>query len=405
MQHSAIQGGRRAFGDLGFAAKTIGAVWAIYIVTVVVRAILSGDFDAVIINRAPTIITGVLLTFGIYFAIHSVAEGAGVKRRTIVAAVASIFAAIGQGLAFMLLAPLMNDSKAEYRVQAREGAVIIQRGQEITINRTADEPLVLTLPRIDELDTMDKARIAADAAVIWLFFFAAWSAVYIAGVSTAQVAEGRRQLAAAEAAAQAAQVRALRYQVNPHFLFNTLNSLSSLVMTGRTERAESMLMALSTFFRTSLSLDPAESVSLAEEIDLQRLYLDIEQARFPNRLSVNIDVPDHLSDVEVPALILQPIVENAIKYGVSQTREKVTITIAAKPLGDGRIQIDVHNTLPKGVSADRPRPTGTGTGLTNVCQRLETHFGGRADCRFGAVSDGYKVSIAVPALSNEEDDD
>ena len=101
----------------------------------------------------------------------------------------------------------------------------------------------------------------------------------------------QRRLADAESAAQAAQVRALRYQVNPHFLFNTLNSLSSLVMTGRTDRAEAMLLALSTFFRTSLSLDPTADVSLAEEIDLQRLYLDIEKVRFPDRLQVEIDVP------------------------------------------------------------------------------------------------------------------
>ena len=101
----------------------------------------------------------------------------------------------------------------------------------------------------------------------------------------------QRRAAEAESAAQAAQVRALRYQVNPHFLFNTLNSLSSLVMTGRTDRAETMLLALSTFFRSSLSLDPTADVTLAEEIDLQRLYLDIEKVRFPERLKVEIDVP------------------------------------------------------------------------------------------------------------------
>src|SRR4029079_4374833 len=101
-----------------------------------------------------------------------------------------------------------------------------------------------------------------------------------------------------------AQVRALRYQVNPHFLFNTLNSLSSLVMSGRADRAQEMLMALSAFFRTSLSMDPSVDVSVSEEIALQRLYLDIEQVRFPNRLDVNIDIPDELAGARVPALIL-----------------------------------------------------------------------------------------------------
>src|SRR5205823_3374609 len=102
-------------------------------------------------------------------------------------------------------------------------------------------------------------------------FFMGWTAFYIANEAQAAALAVQRRLADAESAAQAAQVRALRYQVNPHFLFNTLNSLSSLVMTGRTDRAENMLLALSTFFRTSLSLDPSADVSLSEEIGLQRL--------------------------------------------------------------------------------------------------------------------------------------
>ena len=94
--------------------------------------------------------------------------------------------------------------------------------------------------------------------------------------------------------AQEAQLRALRYQINPHFLFNTLNSLSSLVLSRRTDAAERMMMNLSTFFRATLSADPTEDVRLGEEIKLQRLYLDIEQVRFPDRLSVEVDLPDAL---------------------------------------------------------------------------------------------------------------
>ena len=408
MRHSSIQAAKTGhpFGGLGFAIKTIVAFWLIYLTTVCVRAMLSGDFWGVVLNRAPTVASGIVLTFGIYLVIHSVREGAGIRRRAVIATIASITAAMLQGGAIIATSPLVNDTQSEYRIQAREGAVIVQKGREITIERNSGEPLVFTLPQIEELGASQKMRIAADAAVVWLFFFAAWSAVYIAGVSAGQVAASRRKIAEAEAAAQAAQVRALRYQVNPHFLFNTLNSLSSLVMTGRTERAESMLMALSTFFRTSLSLDPAESVTLAEEIDLQRLYLDIEQARFPNRLSVDIDVPDEVAKTKVPALILQPIVENAIKYGVSATRAKVTIKIHAERLFDGRVQIDITNSMPEGKGGkERPRPSGTGTGLTNVCQRLDAHFGSGADCRFGPIDHGFKVSIAVPATNKEDEDD
>ncbi|MBB3764143.1 sensor histidine kinase [Sphingomicrobium lutaoense] len=408
MRHSSIKPAEAGhpYGGLGFAIKTILVFWLIYLVTVLVRAGLSGDFSGVVMNRAPTMLSGMVLTFGIYLVIHSVREGSGTRRRAIVATIASISAAILQGIAILIAAPLNSDTKAEYRVQAREGAVIVQKGREIKIERNSGEPLVFTLPKLNELGTNEKVRFAADAAVVWLFFFAAWSAVYIAGVSAGQVAVSRRRLAEAEAAEQAAQVRALRYQVNPHFLFNTLNSLSSLIMSGRHERAESMLMALSTFFRTSLSLDPAENVTLAEEIDLQRLYLEIEKARFPERLTVEIEVPDDVAKTRVPALILQPIVENAIKYGVSTTRANVTIKIHAERLFDGRVQIDIVNSMPEGCQvSSRPRPAGTGTGLTNVCQRLAAQFGSAADCRFGPIEGGFKVSLAVPSTVEEEDDD
>jgi LytS/YehU family sensor histidine kinase len=213
----------------------------------------------------------------------------------------------------------------------------------------------------------------------------------------------QRRAAEAESAAQSAQVRALRYQVNPHFLFNTLNSLSSLVMTGRPERAEGMLLALSTFFRTSLSLDPTADVSLAEEIDLQRLYLDIEKARFPDRLHVEIEVPEGLEQARLPALILQPIVENAIKYGVSKSRKAVLIRVEARHLGDKRMIVEISNRLKNGGKEDLPAATheGTGLGLTNVCQRLEARWGSRASCRFGPMSGGgYKVSMTMPVETN-----
>src|SRR5258708_16137936 len=112
------------------------------------------------------------------------------------------------------------------------------------------------MPKVRELDPMKRVRYGLDIAVTWLFFYIGWSAFYLANQAQAEALGAQRRLADAESAAQAAQVRALRYQVNPHFLFNTLNSLSTLVMTARTARAEPMLHALSTFFHTTLSFDP-----------------------------------------------------------------------------------------------------------------------------------------------------
>src|SRR3546814_9664274 len=106
------------------------------------------------------------------------------------------------------------------------------------------------------------------------------------------------------------------------FLFNTLNSLSTLVLKGSKSEAETMIMNLSSFLRSSLAVDPEQLVSLDEEIALQRLYLDIEQTRFPDRLQVEVAMPDELNNACVPVLILQPIIDNANQYGVSPSKGK-----------------------------------------------------------------------------------
>jgi LytS/YehU family sensor histidine kinase len=327
-----------------------------------------------------------------------------VGRKTVVAIIGSVLASIVMAIFLISVEDLFRESREQFRFQAREGFTIIEQGQQIRIERSAAEPLVLTFPKMHELDPNKRLRYAADSAVVWLFFFLAWSAFYIATQAQAQALGAQRRAADAENAAQAAQVRALRYQVNPHFLFNTLNSLSSLVMTGRSDRAETMLLALSTFFRTSLSLDPGADVSLAEEIDLQRLYLDIEMARFPDRLTVEIDVPVDLEQARLPALLLQPLVENAIKYGVSKSRKAVVVRIAARRLADNRMAVEISNRLKHGGKDELPAATheGTGLGLANVSQRLQARWGSRASCRYGPMNGGgYKVSLTLPVETNE----
>ncbi|MBA2636009.1 MAG: histidine kinase [Sphingomonas sp.] len=387
------------FADWPLAAKSILGFWAVYTLTVVARAMLGTDPGTILQNKLVTISVGVVLTGLVYLAVALIGGGRGIRNRALIAGASSFVAACAMAAILMGLEGRMRESREEFRYQTQEGSVIVGQGHSIRIERQASEPLVLTLPRLGQLDANDRLRYAADSAVIWFFFFAAWSAFYIASVAQTEAHGARRRAADAEAAAQAAQVRALRYQVNPHFLFNTLNSLSSLVMTGRSDRAEAMLLALSTFFRTSLSLDPAADVTLAEEIDLQRLYLDIETTRFPDRLQVEIEVPDELSGAALPALILQPIVENAIKYGVATTRQKMLIRIEAEPMPDKRMRVSVTNRLLKPGKQQLPAATheGTGLGLANVCQRLDARFGSRAQCRFGPIAEGgYKVTLTMP---------
>jgi two-component system, LytTR family, sensor kinase len=390
---------RTRFSDWPFAVKSILGFWFFYALTVVVRAFLGTDPWTVLENKLVTIGIGIVVTTLIYVTIAWFDERVSIRRKAIIAAVASAAASLVMGGTMILLEDRLHESKEEFRFQAREGFTVVEKGQQIKIERTAQEPLVLTMPKVRELDPMQRLRLALDIAVTWLFFFIGWSAFYLANQAQAEALGAQRRLADAESTAQAAQVRALRYQVNPHFLFNTLNSLSSLVMTGRTDRAETMLLALSTFFRTSLSLDPGADVTLAEEIDLQRLYLDIEKARFPDRLHVEIDVPPELEQARMPALLLQPIVENAIKYGVSKSRKAVVIRIEARHLDNHRMVLEISNRLKNGGQDQLPAATheGTGLGLANVCQRLDARWGTRASCRFGPMTaGGYKVSLTMP---------
>ena len=385
------------FADWRLALGSIACFWLFYLSTVLLRSQIGPEAASAMWARSLNAVLGVALTLLIYVALSLFARGASVRRMAIVAAVSALPAAIILSFMSLLLATQMP-SKENSSFTTREGVAIVQRGSNIRIVQGNGDELELNLP-IDQIIRDNLPRLVADGTVTWYFLFATWSAIFIAMTQQQRTRATELRLAEAETAAHAAQIRALRYQVNPHFLFNTLNSLSSLVMGGRADRAEEMLMALSRFFRTSLSLDPSADVTLAEEIGLQQLYLEIEKVRFPDRLQVMIDVPDDLGATPVPALLLQPLVENAIKYGVSATRDPMLLTISARRLDGGRMQIDVINRLATAgatVPAAAPTHEGIGMGLANVCQRLEAHYGDRADCRFGPIAGGYQVSLALP---------
>ncbi|NJC34632.1 two-component sensor histidine kinase [Sphingomonas jejuensis] len=230
------------------------------------------------------------------------------------------------------------------------------------------------------------------------FFLIAWAGLYLAISFAAEVREAERRAAAYARAAQEAEIRSLRYQVNPHFLFNTLNSLSALVMTERATEAETMIMNLSTFFRTSLASDPTEDVVLAEEVRMQRLYLDIEAVRFRDRLRVEMDLAPGLERACVPALILQPLVENAIKYGVSPLSRPVTIRIAART-AQGRLTLTVTD---DGLGEAAAKAPGERVGLANVRDRLVARYGPGA----GVVTTmppggGFVATLTLPEVYND----
>lgn len=213
-----------------------------------------------------------------------------------------------------------------------------------------------------------------------------------------EVRQVERKAARFAQAAQDAELRSLRYQVNPHFLFNTLNSLSTLVMREKPEEAEEMILNLSKFYRTSLSGDPLEDVPLSEEVHLQNLYLDIEAVRFPSRLITELDIPDDLLNMLVPGLILQPLVENAIKHGVSQSKRPVTIAISARSEDDHLILTVADDGDPTPVDIDESTQN-SGIGLANVRDRLETRFGRDASLQTVRPEDGgFVAQLTMPLM-------
>jgi signal transduction histidine kinase len=238
-----------------------------------------------------------------------------------------------------------------------------------------------------------ETMLIVDSSIRWYFFFAVWAALYVAFGYANEMRAVERRANHFRLEAKNAQLRALHYQVNPHFLFNTLNSLSTLVLRGSQTEAETMIMNLSAFLRSSLAIDPEQLVSLDEEIALQRLYLDIEQTRFPDRLQVEVTIPAELENACVPVLILQPIIENAIKYGVAPSKGKIAIRLAATS-EYGLLVLRIDNDIDP--SAPAP-PPGTGLGLGNVRERLLTRYGPGAGCEWGrSDSGGFFVSLWLP---------
>jgi sensor histidine kinase YesM len=202
-----------------------------------------------------------------------------------------------------------------------------------------------------------------------------------------------RQLAEARWSAQQAQLTALRYQLNPHFLFNTLNAISSMIVTGRNADAEQMTDKLSSFLRGSLSSDPTELVPLENELALIEEYLEIEAIRFGDRLEIDIPCSSAAGAVLVPSFLLQPLVENAIKYGAGPSAQPVKISVSAA-IEDKNLILKVRDD--GAATAQSSRPAGTGVGLANVRQRLDAVYGERALLVAEPLSPGFCVTITLP---------
>lgn len=360
-------------GDRGGVPATIAlysilGFWFFYAVLVTLRASVMG-FEAqgaMAARRAVVTVIGIVVTWVLYLCLRGFDRKRLAIRIVAAFSLAAPFAlatAAANFYVFNIYDPASLFPDSEYRKYAHEQDFALKQIVEDAISR--------------------------------YFFLAAWAGLYLALSYASEAHRVERRASRLERAAQQAELRSLRYQVNPHFLFNTLNSLSSLVMKDRRDEAEQMILSLSNFYRTSLTGDPLEDVSLEEEVRLQKLYLDIESVRFPDRLIARIDIPEALLNACVPGLILQPLVENAIKYGVSRTSSPVTVTISARE-ESGMLLLTVADDGDKPPSAD---DGGSGIGLANVRDRLSARFGDQGQIRYGRRDGGgFMVHLRLPMI-------
>jgi hypothetical protein len=222
----------------------------------------------------------------------------------------------------------------------------------------------------------------------------AWSALYFGIKQYMTIEEQKGRLAASEATAREAQLIALRYQLQPHFLFNTLNAISTLVVSRQPEQATQMIARLGGLLRTSLSFPEVHAVSLREELALTEEYLSIEQVRFGPRLSVTLSVSPEAREARVPRFFLQPLVENAVRHGIARCPGGGEIAIRAST-GQGRFQIQVENDRTE--RASEPMNQGQGLGLANTRMRLESLYGDHGSMLISAEQNQrFIVSISFP---------
>jgi two-component system LytT family sensor kinase len=213
------------------------------------------------------------------------------------------------------------------------------------------------------------------------FAMLAWSVLYVGIRHQRALYAARERALRAEALAQQARLEALRLQLNPHFLFNSLNAISSLVLDGQTERATTTIARLADLLRLTLHAPPGDAIPLRDELELVDRYLDIERVRLGERLRVEVDVATDVLDARVPPLLLQPLVENAVRHAVAARADGGRIRIAASR---------VNGTLFLSVDDDGPGTPETiserGVGLANTRQRLEQRYDARQ--RFGIERSG-----------------
>jgi LytS/YehU family sensor histidine kinase len=227
-----------------------------------------------------------------------------------------------------------------------------------------------------------------------MYLLLCWSAIYFGVKYYESLQEQREATLRAGALAQEAQLKMLRYQLNPHFLFNTLNAISTLILDNENRTANLTVMRLSEFLRYTLDQDPMKKVTLRQEIEAMNLYLTTEKLRFGDRLKLEYAVEDAALEALVPSLLLQPLIENAVKYAVSPSEKGGAIRIEGRARGS-MLELAVADDGP-GLNANATPGSGRGVGLRNTRERLAVLYEDRH--RFVTIDNkpGLRIELGLP---------
>tara|TARA_R110001599_G_scaffold89072_2_gene236143 strand:- start:8076 stop:9251 length:1176 start_codon:yes stop_codon:yes gene_type:complete len=245
------------------------------------------------------------------------------------------------------------------------------------------------------LVTFDWAYVL-DEAFTRYFILASWGALYLALAHSHDLQRMMVHSRRLEQLNRESELRALRYQLNPHFVFNALNSVSSLIIDRENEQAEKLVDDLADYMRAVLTDGGQDMVAVEQEIAQQVRYLEIERMRFPDRLHYSVEIDTAAKGWSIPALIIQPLIENAVKFGVSGTDRPVNINISAHIEGD-RLRITIANDgrVQTGAGIAQDRTAGTGTGLINIQDRLKALYGQNASLLLANNKEGMATATIV----------
>jgi two-component system, LytTR family, sensor kinase len=230
-----------------------------------------------------------------------------------------------------------------------------------------------------------------------VFIFLLIILTYYLFTSLFNLAEKKTKEAKLESLVKETELKMLRSQINPHFLFNSLNSISSLTITNP-EKAREMVIKLSDFMRYSLSRKDEKPVTFRSELDNLRLYLDIEKVRFGDRLSIEEFIDGNCLEVNLPVMLLQPLYENAVKHGVYESTEKVSISTRAV-IEEGFLTIAISNNYDSAPASLK----GTGTGLLNVSRRLELFYGSKGFLQTSKEDGIFTVRLFIPVTEEPDE--